>query len=83
MYTVLGFDWLLLFLGSNVHKTSVIRGVRILFKILKHPEALNTFHSGISNGSWLQGYDAITTSKSNVAAGNISFMISTDLVFVL
>eukprot|EP00111_Clytia_hemisphaerica_P006851 TCONS_00019802-protein len=69
LYKSLGFDWLLLFLGNNVHKETVIRGLRMLCRMLSDVGALNKFQSGSANGFWLIGSEALTAKKANVAAG--------------
>lgn len=69
LYTTLGFDWILLFLGSNIHKTTVLRGIRMLFKMLSDSTALHSFQNGTANGYWLLGSEVLTTKKSNIAAG--------------
>ena len=69
LYKSLGFDWLLLFLNSNIHKETVIRGVRMLCRMLTDVSALNKFQSGAANGYWLFGSEALTAKKATVAAG--------------
>ena len=69
IWSVLGFDWLLLFTSSTVHKTTVLRALRILLKMLMDSTALNNFQSGLSNGGWLEGSGILTAKKQSTAAG--------------
>ena len=69
LYKSLGFDWFLLFLGGNIHKETVIRGVRMLCHMLSEPSSLNKFQLGAANGFWLIGSEALTSKKTNIAAG--------------
>ena len=69
LYNTLGFDWLLLFLGAKVHKATVLRAIRMLFKILSDSSALSNFQNGVANGFWLLGSEALTAKKATIAAG--------------
>ena len=69
IWSVLGFDWLLLFASSTVHKTTVLRALRILFKMLMDSTALNNFQNGLLNGGWLEGSEILTAKKQSTAAG--------------
>lgn len=67
---------MLLFLGGNIHKETVIRGARMLCHMLSDPSALQKFQSGAANGFWLVGSEALTTKKTNIAAGLDFFQFS-------
>ncbi|XP_043249922.1 WD repeat and FYVE domain-containing protein 3 isoform X1 [Colletes gigas] len=54
---VLGLDWILLFLQSGLHSTTVIWGLRILVAVCSVQPILQKFKEGTSNGSWLRHTD--------------------------
>lgn len=54
---VLGLDWILLFLQSGLHSTTVIWGLRILVAICSVQSILQKFKEGTSNGGWLRHTD--------------------------
>ncbi|CAK9831938.1 WD repeat and FYVE domain-containing protein 3 [Anthophora retusa] len=54
---VLGLDWILLFLQSGLHSTTVIWGLRILVAICSVQPILQKFKEGTSNGGWLRHTD--------------------------
>jgi len=56
-------------LNGNIHKETVIRGVRMLCRMLTNMPALHKFQSGAANGHWLFGSEALTAKKTTVAAG--------------
>lgn len=49
----LGYDWFLLFMQPNVHHTTLIRMVKILFQLLLNIQNLNRFKESSLNGGWL------------------------------
>lgn len=81
LYKSLGFDWFLLFLGGNIHKETVIRGVRMLCHMLSEPSSLTKFQSGAANGFWLIGSEALTSKKTNIAAGKICYPLNELVTF--
>ncbi|XP_034186854.1 WD repeat and FYVE domain containing 3 bchs isoform X3 [Osmia lignaria lignaria] len=54
---VLGLDWILLFLQSGLHSTTVIWGLRILVAVSSVQPILQKFKEGTSNGGWLRHTD--------------------------
>lgn len=54
---VLGLDWVLLFLQSGLHSTTVVWGLRILVAICSVQSILQKFKEGTSNGGWLRHTD--------------------------
>lgn len=54
---VLGLDWVLLFLQSGLHSTTVIWGLRILVAVCSVQSILQKFKEGTSNGGWLRHTD--------------------------
>lgn len=54
---VLGLDWVLLFLQSDLHSTTVVWGLRILVAICSVQSILQKFKEGTSNGGWLRHTD--------------------------
>lgn len=55
--TVLGLDWVLLFLQSGLHSTTVVWGLRILVAVCSVQSILQKFKEGTSNGGWLRHTD--------------------------
>ncbi|KMR04720.1 wd repeat and fyve domain-containing protein 3 [Lasius niger] len=54
---VMGLDWVLLFLQSDLHSTTVVWGLRILVAICSVQLILQKFKEGTSNGGWLRHTD--------------------------
>lgn len=54
---VLGLDWVLLFLQSGLHSTTVVWGLRILVAVTSVQPILQKFKDGTSNGGWLRHTD--------------------------
>lgn len=54
---VLGLDWVLLFLQSGLHSTTVVWGLRILVALTSVQPILQKFKDGTSNGGWLRHTD--------------------------
>lgn len=50
----LGFDWVLLFLQTHLHTSTVILGMRILLVLGCAPSLVQKFREGSSNGGWLK-----------------------------
>lgn len=79
---VLGFDWLMLFLQGNLHKTTVIQATCILLKMLQHPAILLRFRDGGSGGGWLSETDCILQNRIGVLLGRL-ITIESNLLFIL
>ena len=59
IHSVLGFDWLMLFLHPHIHRETVNRAFRILVQLLSDQNLLNKFRDGTLGCRWLkeaQGY---------------------------
>ncbi|KAF7990932.1 hypothetical protein HCN44_000737 [Aphidius gifuensis] len=54
---VLGLDWILLFLQSGLHSTTVVWGLRILVAVCSVQSVLQKFKDGTSNCGWLRHTD--------------------------
>lgn len=54
---VLGLDWILLFLQSGLHSSTVVWGLRILVAVSSVQTILQKFKDGTSNGGWLRHTD--------------------------
>lgn len=54
---VLGLDWVLLFLQSGLHNSTVVWGLRILVAVCSIQSILQKFRDGVSNGGWLRHTD--------------------------
>ena len=56
----LGYDWLMLFIQSHLHKSTVILAVEILFSILSHnSDCMSKFRDGALCGGWLDNSQQI------------------------
>ncbi|KAL4240237.1 WD repeat and FYVE domain-containing protein 3 [Mactra antiquata] len=60
----LGFDWVLMFLQSHIHSTTVIRAMQILLVMFKSQSVVGKFREGICGGSWLKDTDMIIKQHS-------------------
>ncbi|XP_074041175.1 WD repeat and FYVE domain containing 3 bchs isoform X2 [Leptinotarsa decemlineata] len=65
----LGFDWILLFMQSNLHSTTVIWALRILVVICSSPSLMIRFREGSSNGGWLRHTEQVSHNKMAVVLG--------------
>ncbi|XP_041362357.1 WD repeat and FYVE domain-containing protein 3-like isoform X2 [Gigantopelta aegis] len=63
---VLGFDWLLLFMQSHLHPTTVISALHILVTILRIPSNVTRFREGNFGGGWLGDTESVL--KNQMAA---------------
>uniref|UniRef100_A0A8D8WKM9 WD repeat and FYVE domain-containing protein 3 n=1 Tax=Cacopsylla melanoneura TaxID=428564 RepID=A0A8D8WKM9_9HEMI len=54
MVQTLGFDWVLLFLQTHLHTSTVILGMRILLVLGCASSLVQRFREGSSNGGWLK-----------------------------
>ncbi len=50
---LLGYDWFLLFMQPNIHRTSQVKACKILFTLLLNPQNLNRFKESTYCGGWL------------------------------
>ncbi|KAK9506435.1 hypothetical protein O3M35_008377 [Rhynocoris fuscipes] len=63
---VLGLDWPLLFLQSQLHSTTVVWGLRILVVLCSVPSLLVKFREGACTGGWLQDTDLVLQNRMTV-----------------
>ena len=66
---VVGFDWILLFLHADLHRSTVIWGMRILMTLLSLPTLMQKFRTGICNGHWLIKSENVLHNKMMEALG--------------
>ena len=66
IHRALGFDWLMLFLHSNIHKETVNRALRILVQLLSDATLLQKFHEGDIFGGWVHGFETISPEMSHL-----------------
>ena len=69
MLTIVGFDWVQLFLQSGLHPTTVIWSLRILMTLLSIPSLLAKFREGSCNGGWLMKSELVLQNKMGAALG--------------
>ncbi|KAI6229287.1 Beige/BEACH domain-containing protein [Aphelenchoides besseyi] len=65
----LGFGWLLALCGPGVHTGTVFLSLRILLAVTKHPNLMQQFKDGTSNGGWLQEADSVIRNRAAVLLG--------------
>ncbi|XP_052816149.1 WD repeat and FYVE domain-containing protein 3-like isoform X4 [Mya arenaria] len=70
---VLGFDWILMFLQSHVHATTVIRALKILLVMFRNPTVCARFRDGQVQygGGWLKDTELIL--KQQIGASMLGF----------
>lgn len=67
---VLGFDWILLFMQSNIHSSSVIWAFKILTTLCSVPTLMIKFREASSNGGWLFNTELIQNNRANLMLSN-------------
>ncbi|KAF5299222.1 hypothetical protein FQA39_LY02395 [Lamprigera yunnana] len=65
----LGYDWVLLFMQSHIHYSTVIWALRILVVLCSISALMNRFKEGSSNGGWLHHTELVTQNKMAVVLG--------------
>ena len=70
--TIVGFDWVLLFLQTRLHPTTVIWALRVLMTLLSIPVLLDRFREGSCNGGWIMKSELILQNKMGAALGQTS-----------
>lgn len=63
---VLGIDWILLFMQSNMHPSTVVWSMRILVVLLANETLITRFREGQSNGGYLRNTELISQNKNAV-----------------
>jgi len=72
MQRVVGLDWLLVFLQSHVHQSSVIHALSILVRMLQQPALLQCFRDGSSTSGWLSDVECVVENRVGVLLGKTS-----------
>lgn len=70
---VLGFDWILLFMQSNIHRSSIIWSYKILTTLCSVPSLMVKFREASSNGGWLLNTELLQNNRSNLMLSNYSY----------
>ena len=70
--TIVGFDWVQLFLLPRLHQTTIIWALRITMTLLSIPSLLAKFREGTSNGGWLMKSELVLQNKMGAALGQVS-----------
>jgi len=71
--SALGFDWLMLFLGKSIHTETVVRSLRILAQLLCDPALQSKFSSGDIFGSWVLGFETISTEMTQLLSNSLTY----------
>ena len=66
---VVGFDWLMVFLQSYVHQSTVVIAVSILVRMLQHQTLLQCFRDGSSASGWLTDTECVVQNRVGVLLG--------------
>ena len=70
--SIVGFDWVQLFLLPRLHQTTIIWALRITMTLLSIPSLLAKFREGTSNGGWLMKSELVLQNKMGAALGQVS-----------
>ena len=70
--TIVGFDWVQLFLLPRLSQTTIIWALRITMTLLSIPSLLAKFREGTSNGGWLMKSELVLQNKMGAALGQVS-----------
>ncbi|KAH9494853.1 WD repeat and FYVE domain-containing protein 3, partial [Bulinus truncatus] len=65
----LGFDWLLLFLQTNVHPTTVVLTLRVLLVMFRNNENVRRFRDGSYGGGWMGGTEVLLKNQMSIMLG--------------
>nr|XP_037269371.1 WD repeat and FYVE domain-containing protein 3-like isoform X4 [Rhipicephalus microplus] len=70
---VLGMDWLMLFMQSHLHPTTVVLALQCLTVFLSCPSLMQRFREASHNGGWLTETDLVLQNRTTVLLGfNVS-----------
>jgi len=72
MQRVIGFDWLLVFLQSHVHQSTVVLAMSVLVRMLQQPTLLQCFRDGTSPSGWLTDAECVVENRVGVLLGETS-----------
>jgi len=70
---VLGFDWVLLFMQSNIHSSSIIWMYKILTTLCSVPSLMVKFRAASSNGGWLLNTELLQNNRANLMLSNVPY----------
>lgn len=70
---VLGFDWVLLFMQSNIHSSSIIWMYKILTTLCSVPSLMVKFREASSNGGWLLNTELLQNNRANLMLSNVPY----------
>lgn len=65
---ILGMDWILLFLQSQIHSSTVIMGMRILVVLCANETLISRFKEGNQNGGYLR-YTELVSENNKIGLG--------------
>ena len=68
---MVGFDWLLVFLQSHVHQSTVVLAMSVLVSLLQQPTLLQCFRDGSGTGGWLADTECIVQNRVGVLLGTL------------
>ena len=69
---MVGSDWLLVFLQSHVHQSTVVLALSILVRMLQQPTLLQCFRDGSSSSGWLADVECVVQNRVGVLLGKTS-----------
>ncbi|CAL1540511.1 unnamed protein product, partial [Lymnaea stagnalis] len=65
----LGYDWLMLFMQSHLHPTTVVLALRILLVMFRNSENIKKFREGSYGGGWMGGTEIVLKNQMSVMLG--------------
>ncbi|XP_059163899.1 WD repeat and FYVE domain-containing protein 3-like isoform X2 [Physella acuta] len=65
----LGYDWLLLFMQSHIHSSSVVLALRILLVMFRNNDNVKRFREGSYGGGWMGGTELVLKNQMSVMLG--------------
>lgn len=66
---LVGFDWLLVFMQSHVHQSTIILAMSILVRMLQQQTLLQCFRDGSSPSGWLTDTECVVQNRIGVLLG--------------
>lgn len=77
----LGYDWLLLFMQSHIHSSSVVLALRILLVMFRNNDNVKRFREGSYGGGWMGGTELVLKNQMSVMLGKNNKKLGYMLVF--
>lgn len=71
---LLGFDWVLLFLQSNLHPTTVVLTLRVLLVMFRNVENVRRFRDGSYGGGWMGGTEVLLKNQMSIMLGKFFYI---------